>query len=816
MNGEPHGAGHRAEDDALTGAGRADDDRFERDLRAVVRRHAPSEAPEALRARVSAIAQPVRQPSPVARASGGGARRRWLQPATGLAAAVVVALIGGLLVLARPGVGPAASVAPSVPSSSERAAVPSTAASMSPATPAPSPEATPSVLSTPFTAAGFTWQPLVPRTGNLSTPVITPLVPGEYVAATLPGGSGFVAVGFREADAGASADADAWYSTDGVHFVHATIAGGTDATMDGLTVAPDGTLVAFGTDGYSPNTQDITTRGTAIWTSSDGRTWTRQPAQASLQGALLQHVVRQGSTYVAVGQSPVGVPHLPAGAPQPPIWTSSDAVHWDRVAASPIFPSSQGHLLVNGLAWTGARFVAVGNLLGGTAPYAWTSRDGRTWAATDMSATFPARPTGGAEPTAVAVVGSTILAVGWSSAAATEPVVWRSADGTKWTRVDLPGFLGGIILSSIDVSGAEVEVHGEQLDSGGQLPQGTPVQWALTPAPAATPLPGPRASAAAQVSAVSPPIPVPTGTRTDAIDGVGFFSAERGLLVGGTGGEGGFVATGEGIVWRTDDGGAHWTTSSVAPGPLRSVAVVGSALAWTSVVCGSGDPSTCRPELLQSQDGGVTWQTIADRGFVALDFVDATHGWGLETAGVPQTLETTTDAGRTWSAAPTQPCRTAPLFGAVGVSFTDSLHGWVACTGMGAAGNSDKAAVATDDGGRSWHVVAGTYQIGGYPLASVGSIPELDALWGIGMRANGAGLIWMPLGGADGTWCTADGGGTWSDIQMGAEPGAFGALAGWLVDDTTWFLVLDATPPAEQLVRSTDGGRTWQAIGTPG
>jgi hypothetical protein len=52
-------------------------------------------------------------------------------------------------------------------------------------------------------------------------------------------------------------------------------------------------------------------------------------------------------------------------------------------------------------------------------------------------------------------------------------------------------------------------------------------------------------------------------------------------------------------------------------------------------------------------------------------------------------------------------------------------------------------------------------------------------------------------------------------MQMGTEPSAFGALAGWLVDDMTWFLLLDAMPPAEQLVRSTDAGRTWEAIPTP-
>ena len=317
------------------------------------------------------------------------------------------------------------------------------------------------------------------------------------------------------------------------------------------------------------------------------------------------------------------------------------------------------------------------------------------------------------------------------------------------------------------------------------------------------------------MTVVSPPIAVPSGMRTDAIDGVAFFTAREGLLVGGTEGFGGFTAAGEGRIWRTDDRGAHWTRARISPGPLRSVAVVGSALAWTSSVCGPGDPSSCRSELLASRDGGATWQTIADRGFVALDFLDATHGWGLE-GTVRPTLETTTDGGRTWSPVPSQPCPTYPPLAADGVSFTDQRHGWAACAGPGEAGNSDKAVVGTDDGGRSWHVLASAYPVQGFPAPTTGSIPQLDALWGIAMRANGSGLIWMPLGGADGTWRTADGGRTWTDIQMGAEPGALGALAGWLVDDSTWFLVLDAMPPAEQLVRSTDAGRTWEAIQTPG
>ncbi len=401
-----------------------------------------------------------------------GTRPRRLGGWRALALVVAAGVVAGsLLVLAQPGQEPAPPVTPS--------GAPSPIVSPPTAAPSASAAPTPSVLTTPFTAGGFRWQPLLPRTGNLSTPLITPLVVGERVAAVLPAGTGYVAVGTRQNADASAAQADAWYSSDGTRFLHATITGGTNATMDLLLAAPDGSFVALGEDGYSDNTQMITTRGTALWTSSDGRAWRRAPAQASLQGALVRHVVRAGGTYVAVGEAPVGPPRLPAPSPGPPIWTSRDAVHWTRVAASPVFPASRA-LLVNGVAWTGSRFVAVGSDPGGAGPDAWTSPDGRTWATSDLRTAGPGSPTG-TEPTAVAVVGSTLLAVGWTAIGdATVPLAWASAEGTHWTSVTLPAYLAGIMLQGVTVSGGGVEVAGVQVDTGDPLPQGTPVQWTLT------------------------------------------------------------------------------------------------------------------------------------------------------------------------------------------------------------------------------------------------------------------------------------------------------------------------------------------------
>lgn len=98
----------------------SDDERFERDLRDVILREVPPAAPGELRASVDRI--PASRPiSP--------SRTRWRnagpRAAVGLAAALVVALVGGLLLLARPAGGPAASPSPTgSPNSFATATVP--------------------------------------------------------------------------------------------------------------------------------------------------------------------------------------------------------------------------------------------------------------------------------------------------------------------------------------------------------------------------------------------------------------------------------------------------------------------------------------------------------------------------------------------------------------------------------------------------------------------------------------------------------------------------------------------------------------------
>ena len=108
----------------------SDDERFERDLREAILRGVPPAAPGDLRSSVRRIAES--RPVPAARS---GWRRPGPRAAVGMAAAVIVALVGGLALVERPAAGPAATSSPfgsSSPAATASAPAASPSASASP------------------------------------------------------------------------------------------------------------------------------------------------------------------------------------------------------------------------------------------------------------------------------------------------------------------------------------------------------------------------------------------------------------------------------------------------------------------------------------------------------------------------------------------------------------------------------------------------------------------------------------------------------------------------------------------------------------
>lgn len=313
-------------------------------------------------------------------------------------------------------------------------------------------------------------------------------------------------------------------------------------------------------------------------------------------------------------------------------------------------------------------------------------------------------------------------------------------------------------------------------------------------------------------SATASPTPIPSPGPTDSpvptsANAIAYFDADRGLLAGSTGPDGGPTS---GVIWRTADGGKTWTVAARMAAAFSSLATVGGE-AWAGASC-PGASGPCDPGVWSSGDGGATWEQMSTTPVTSLVFADATHGWATQLGPAPgpvigpliASLLSTADGGRTWTTH-LDPCG-AGIGLAVAVAFPDASHGWVGCTSNGASTNA-KGVVATQDGGKTWVLRSAVRVPGEGP--SVGTIEGGDYMIGLAMRPDGTGIWW---GGRGVTERTDDGGATWSSTP----PGDFDVKipsAAWLVDDQHWVIVLwDGDLGSQVLVETLDGGQTWNRI----
>ncbi len=166
-----------------------------------------------------------------------------------------------------------------------------------------------------------------------------------------------------------------------------------------------------------------------VWTSPDGRTWSR--AQGSLGNGAAFDVSTGGPGLIAVGL---------AGGNDAPVWTSADGLTWSAAPSDPVFRGAW----LRAVAVGGPGLVTVGSTMDG--PAAWYSSDGVTW----ERASAPPPPQDVADDGAdawmqdVAVAGDRLVAVGEVGLEVCgpycvryDPVIWTSTDGVMWTQVAL-------------------------------------------------------------------------------------------------------------------------------------------------------------------------------------------------------------------------------------------------------------------------------------------------------------------------------------------------------------------------------------------
>lgn len=259
-------------------------------------------------------------------------------------------------------------------------------------------------------------------------------------------GGGLVAVGAHDGAA-------AWTSTDGTTWQPARVRGG-DATpqLRAVAIAPSSGLALGGDD----------LRSSRVWTSSDGTTWRRR-AGATVADGRVNGLATDGERWIAVGDL---IDREGGGSRGGAIWTSRNGRSWRvadelKLGEGTVSDVAVGDGMVivvgfdvdGGRVWTGdpadlrpvrdrdfaaaevqgvaaadTGFVALGRALGTMQPIAWTSSDGSDWERAELDdAVFPPED----QINDLTWVDGRLVAVGASPDGG---LVWTSADGRTWTR----------------------------------------------------------------------------------------------------------------------------------------------------------------------------------------------------------------------------------------------------------------------------------------------------------------------------------------------------------------------------------------------
>ncbi|NNC75844.1 MAG: hypothetical protein HKN93_10090, partial [Acidimicrobiia bacterium] len=180
----------------------------------------------------------------------------------------------------------------------------------------------------------------------------------------------------------------------------------------------DGLLVAVGT------THEEYVTDAAIWTSTDGATWTQIEDDDFVGDGhqVMLDVASGANGVVAVGSE--GRPDDYDAA----VWHSSDGAAWDAIGAETL--GGSGEQIIWAIEAHDERLVAVGEA--GGSPAVWASDDGTTWVRAAIDGLVDGGDAGAMYAITAGVPG--LVAVG-STGLDPHPSIWVSPDGSWWTRL---------------------------------------------------------------------------------------------------------------------------------------------------------------------------------------------------------------------------------------------------------------------------------------------------------------------------------------------------------------------------------------------
>jgi photosystem II stability/assembly factor-like uncharacterized protein len=283
-----------------------------------------------------------------------------------------------------------------------------------------------------------------------------------------------------------------------------------------------------------------------------------------------------------------------------------------------------------------------------------------------------------------------------------------------------------------------------------------------------------------------------------------------------------------------------WQDEKVTARELTDVFFLDQQRGWAA-----GDGGT----ILRTQDGGFSWTrqaTPTRRWIRSIRFEDALHGWallaldlpyaanGFTAAPGPTALLQTDDGGATWRLNAASDGLVIPY----DTTIVQVAAPWIVLSN----------GIASPDGGTTWNTPSSptspgtnfggdcwSLQPADWPTHIVKMpgchVPKLDVtppLGNLGTQASFRFLVpafsdamhGIVLGQEDGgatLWATSDGGANWTRTSRPGE--SYGALDKLSLSDPAhaWAMRHLATDPApaNDIVRSTDGGITWPTVATP-
>ena len=247
----------------------------------------------------------------------------------------------------------------------------------------------------------------------------------------------------------------------------------------------------------------------------------------------------------------------------------------------------------------------------------------------------------------------------------------------------------------------------------------------------------------------------------------------------------------------------HWTVqNSGVTVRLRGVSAVSERVAWAS-----GAGST----VLRTIDGGATWQKLTVTSdaldFRDIDAVDAQTAYVLAIGNGPASrIYKTTDAGKTW---------TMQFRNEDQKAFLDAMSFWDATNGIvfGDSVDGQLYIMTTKDGGRVWSRV---------PTAHL--LPALEgegafAASGTNIAVFGKSHAWIGTGAAATARVlrTSDGGRTWQAANTPLSAGPSSGIFSIAFRDAKHGVIAGGDYRKEQeavdnLAVTNDGGATWKLV----